>query len=249
MKQRIMKGIGMAAMLTVLVGCNEINFSGMLNLTDPITFAGQNKNNVVVNPGQFQTKASIGQSGQQKQITLEIKNGNNPTKVQINFDKNINIGETFNLAAAQIGQNFDLAGTLKTTVTNSPEQSGTESCTYQTPQTVCRSEKSADTAATGLTGDLSKLVVDPAATPDASNPTMVDTSRGPQFNGPMPPPHVPTCSTVWVTAYGTMWTRYYIETTVRDLAANFVQNGKILGAYTGQSTENRTVYTYQSQCH
>ncbi len=246
MNQRIMKGIGMAAMLGVLVGCNEINFSGLLNITAPITFAGQNRNNVVINPGQFNAKASIGQSGQQKQIKLEINNTNPATKVQINFDKNINIGETFNLAAAQIGQNFDLAGTMKTTVTNSPEQSGSESCTYQTPQTVCRSVKSADTA---LTGDLSNLVVDPVATPDASNPVMVGMPGGPQFNGPMPPPpHTPTCNTVWVTAYGTMWTRYYIETTVRDLAANFVQGANTLGTYTGQSTETRRVDTYQSQC-
>jgi len=247
MKNRITKGIGMAAMLAVLVGCNEIKFTGLLNIGEAITFA-QKGSSVVVAPGQFQTKASIGQSGSQKQIKLEINNGSQPTKVQINFDKNINIGETFNLTAAQIGQNFDLAGTMKTVVQNSPEYQGTESCTYQYPQTVCRAMKSADEAE--LAPSLTEIAANPAyerSTPEASNPVAVDTDK--QFNGPMPPPHTPVCNTVWVNRPGTMWTRYYIENTQRDIAVNFVQTGKTLGSYTGHASDDRTVYTYQGQCH
>jgi LAS superfamily LD-carboxypeptidase LdcB len=136
MKQKMIKGLGVAAALALLVGCNEINFSGLFSITAPITFAQQGKAVLTVNPGQFQTKASLGQSGSQKQIKLEISNTNPPTKVQLNFDKNINIGEHFSLTAAQIGQNFDLAGDLATSVQDSPEYSGSESCTYQATQTV-----------------------------------------------------------------------------------------------------------------
>jgi hypothetical protein len=252
MKQRTLKYFGMAAMLAVLAACNEINFSGLLNVTEAITFA-QSGNSVTVNPGQFQTKASLGQSGSEKQIKLEINNGSNPTKVQISFDKNINIGETFSLTAAQIGQNFDLAGTLATKVENSPEQNGSEYCTYQYPQTVCRAAaKSADETASGANLDLVKMNQDAAyerTTPEASNPVLADETREPQFNGaPMPPPYTPVCNTVWVNRPGTMWTRFYMETTLRDINANFIQAGKNLGAYTGHSSETRKVYTYQSQC-
>jgi hypothetical protein len=235
MKQKMIKGLGVAAALALLVGCNEINFSGLFSITAPITFAQQGKAVLTVNPGQFQTKASLGQSGSQKQIKLEISNTNPPTKVQLNFDKNINIGEHFNLTAAQIGQNFDLAGDLATSVQDSPEYSGSESCTYQAPQTVCRSaEKSAEDAdaAQGAFGDLLK-----AAAGDSA-----------QFNGPMPPPHTPVCNTIWVNMPGTMFVRYHYETTNRDLTANFVQAGKTLGTYTGKSSDTQTVYTYQSQC-
>ena len=238
----------MVAMMAVLVGCNEIKFSGLLNISEAITFA-QKGNSVVVTPGQFQTKASIGQSGQKKQIKMEIGNANPPTKVEISFDKNIEIGEQFNLAAAQIGQNSDLAGVMKTNVQNSPEYSGTESCTYQYPQTVCRS-KSVNEEVTGMNADLAELAQNPAyerTTPEASNPAPVDTEK--QYNGQMPPPyHTPVCNTIWVNRPGTMYVRYYVETTLRDITANFVQNGKTLGTYTGHASDGRTVYTYQSQC-
>lgn len=254
MKQNMMKLAGIAAVAAVLVGCNEINFSGLLNITEPVVFSQSGKAVVTVNPGQFQTKASIGQSGSKKQIKLEIKNADNPTKVTISFDKNINVGEQFTLTAAQIGQNFDLTGTMATNVQNSPEQSGYESCTYQYPQTVCRSVRTAsdEISEAALVSEIAKLdeaAVPLRSVPEASNPVPADADRGPQFNGPVPPPpHTPVCSTVWVNRPGTMFVRYYYETTNRDLAASFVQNGKTLGTYTGKASDTRTVYTYRSDC-
>ncbi len=248
MKQKMMKLAGLAAVAAVLAGCNEINFSGLLNVAEPITFSQDTKAVLTVNPGQFQAKASLGQSGSKKQIKLEIKNGDTPTKVTISFDKNINIGEHFNLAAAQIGQNFDLAGDMATKVERSQEYSGTESCTYQYPQTVCRSAKSADLT-DGVMSELASNETYERSVPEASNPAPAETDRGPQFNGPVPPPpHVPVCNTIWVSRPGTMFVRYYYETTTRDLKADFVQAGKTLGSYTGQSVETRQVNTYESNC-
>ena len=258
MKKRIIKGIGAAAVLAALVGCNEINFSGLLNISEPITFANQSRAVVTLAPGQYNTKATIGQSGSQKQITLEINNGNQPTKVQISFDKNISIGENFDLTAAQIGQNFDVRGTMKTSVTNSPDQSGWESCTYQRPQTVCRGpEKSAQDKADEASLDSNAAALTqtdlPAgrAVPEASNPVMAD-RPGPHpgpMPGPVPPPHTPTCSTIWVTQYGNQNVTYHYQTTTRDLNASFVQGAKTLGTYTGQSSDTQKIYTFQGQCY
>lgn len=250
MNQKTIKGLGLAAVALFLVGCNEINFSGLLSVTEPITFAGQNRVNVVVNPGQFNTKASIGKSGSKKVIKLEIANANPATKVELSFDKNINIGQTFTLAAAQIGQNFDVNGTMDTAVERSPEYSRSEFCTYQMPQTVCRSGRTAADAvvAEALTSEVSMLAgaVSPQlASPEASNPAPVDT-KGPQFNGPVP--YSPTCHTQWITMNGYKYVRYYVETTTRDIKSDFVQAGRTLGSYSGRSVEQRDVYTYEGQC-
>lgn len=250
MNQKIMKGLGLAAVAVFLVGCNEINFSGLLNVTEPITFAGQ-RAEIVVNPGQFNTKASIGQSGSKKTIKLEIANANPATKVELSFDKNINIGATFTLAAAQIGQNFDVNGTMDTKVEKSPEYSRNEFCTYQMPQTVCRAAKSVaqDASVEAVTAEVSKLAeAAQVSVPEASNPAPVD-AKGPQFNGPVPPPpHTPTCHTQWISMNGYKYVRYYVETTTRDIKSDFVQAGRTLGSYSGRSVENRDVYTYEGQC-
>ncbi|OGR64204.1 MAG: hypothetical protein A2X31_13110 [Elusimicrobia bacterium GWB2_63_22] len=251
MNQKTIKGLGLAAVALFLVGCNEINFSGLLNVTEPITFAGQDRVNVVVNPGQFNTKASIGKSGSKKVIKLEIANGAQPTKVELSFDKNINIGAAFTLTAAQIGQNFDMNGTMDTKVEKSPEYSRSEFCTYQMPQTVCRSaaksaaQTASEEAVTGEAAKLDSSVVAQGSVPEASNPALVDT-KGPQFNGPVP--YAPTCHTQWITMNGYKYVRYYVETTTRDIKSDFVQAGRTLGSYSGLSVEHRDVYTYEGQC-
>jgi hypothetical protein len=248
-----MKGLGLAAVAAFLVGCNEINFSGLLSVTDTITFADQNRVNITVPAGQFSTKASIGQSGKKKVIKLEIATPNQPTKVQLSFDKNIEIGQTFTLTAAQIGQNFDMAGTMDTKVEKSPEYSRNEFCTYQMPQTVCRAAARTEAQVAvdaAVTSEVSKLsAVSAVSAPEASNPVAVDT-KGPGFNGPVPPPphYTPVCHTQWITMNGYKYVRYYIETTTRDIKSDFVQAGKTLGSYAGRSVENRDVYTYESQC-
>ena len=151
MKQRVIAGMGLAALMAVLVGCDEIKFGGMLTVHDVITFAqtGANKRGtVVVNPGQFQTKVILGMYGQEKQIKLEIDNAKPATVIDLNFDKNIETSDHFLLTAAQLKQNFDLAGDIVTTVTRTPEQTATESCTYQAQEMVCRAAepvKSVDT--------------------------------------------------------------------------------------------------------
>lgn len=248
MKQ--MKNIGIAAVALFLAGCDEVKFNGTLNVLEQLSF-NQSQGAVVVAPGQFGAKATLGQSGNKKTIKLEIQNANPATTVKLEFDKNINIGETFNIAAAQLGQNFDLAGTMATKVERSQEYSNWEGCSYQYPQTVCRgaSTKSSDEAVAAKVSEFAAASA--VETPEASNPVMVEDKYGPVGPGfnPPPPPYTPTCYTTWVTRPGQRQVRYYIETTLRDIDASFVQNGKNLGAFKGHSQQDKTVYTYQGQCY
>jgi hypothetical protein len=251
MNKNILKGMSVAAVALFLVGCDEIKFGGSFNILEAITFS-QSNGNVVVNPGKFDTKVTLGQSGNKKQIKLEINNGNNPTKIELSFDKNINVNDQFTLTGAQLGQNFDVTGKIVTNVTNGPEQWGQESCTYQMPQTICRGaaykgDPSADqvseiTQSIADFGGVSSEVNVPEVTAEIDRPM-----PGPGA-GPMPPPHVPTCTTQYVTQFGYRDVRYYNQTTDKDINASFVQGAKDLGDYQGHASSTQQIYTYQGVC-
>lgn len=270
MKQRIFASVGIAAMMAVLAGCDEIKFNGSLGVTEPMTFTqsrgpangrlvevdlSRAGGSAVLNPGQYSTKIIMGQSGQDKQMTMEVSNANPATVIKMKFDKNINLGENFTLTAAQLGQNFDLVGNLITKVTRTPEESAWEYCTTQYPQTVCRSAKSADPAAEKATAEISKLDSKVAAgeIPSVPNPQyrpypgQFPGQYPGQFNNP--PVYAPNCSTVWVNRPGNMQVRFYYETTTRDINAKFVQGEKNLANYVGQASDTRKVNTYQGSCY
>jgi len=248
MNRKIFAGVGVAVMMAFLVGCDEIKFNGTLSVFDVMTFVQTRAGTMVVNPGQFQTRAILGMSGQEKQIKLEIKNnGNNPTVVEINFDKNIETNDNFVLKADQIKQNFDLVGNIATKVTRTQEESSNESCTYQAQEIVCRTGKSADTV-TAPTDELAAKVEE----------AVLDFGKQPGFPGGQPGGHpypgqfnnppVPNCHPVWVTRYGWQYVRFYYETTTKDITATFVQPTKTLADYKGTASSTEKVYTYQSYC-
>lgn len=250
------KSISVAAMALFLAGCDEIKFNGTMNVLEQITFSQSQNQTVTVAPGQFAAKVTLSANNSKKKIKMEIKNADPATEVKLEFSKDINIGETFNITAAQMKQNFDLAGTMATKVARSEERSTYESCTYQYPQTVCRSNKSADQAVSeALVAKVSEF----AAVEAVQIPEMVDpvpAEKATYYPGQYPNPgyypqgpNAPTCYTQWISRPGTRYVRYYIETTDRDIDAGFVQNGKTLGSFKGHSTQNETVYTYQSDCH
>jgi len=272
MKQRILSGVGIAAMMAFLAGCDEVKFGGSLGVNEQMTFT-QNKGadkaqvvewesnkaagDIVLNPGRFSTKITMGKSGRKNQLTLEVANANPATVIKMKFDKNINLGENFTLTAAQLGQNFDLTGNLITKVERSPEQSGYESCTYQYPQTVCRSgAKSADAAIATVQADAAKL----GQNSDFSNLGSVPSVSAPQFSnypgqfpgqypGQYPGYYPPGCSTIWVSRPGTMYVRYYYETTTRDISARFVQGEKNLADYQGKASNTEKINTSQGSCN
>lgn len=246
MKQ--VKNIGIAAMALFLAGCDEIKFNGSLNVLEQITFSQSQGKTVVVAPGQFDTKVTLSGNNSKKKIKFEIKNADPATEVKLEFDKNVNIGETFTITAAQLKQNFDLAGTMATKVEKSPEYSGYEHCTYQYPQTVCRgaSTKGSDEAVAAQVSEFAAVAA--VETPEASQPEMVGDARNYPGHVAPPPHYTPVCHTQWVTRPGQRYVRYFIETTLRDIDASFVQAGKTLGSFKGHSKQNETVYTYQSDC-
>lgn len=272
MKQNIFVSVGIAVLMAGLTGCDEVKFNGTLGVNEPISFAqvkslpgsaqqvewefNKAAGDVVLNPGQFATKITMGKSGQKKELKLEVANANPATVIKLKFDKNIEIGEQFTITAAQLGQNFDLTGNLVTKVEKSPEYSGTESCTYQYPQTVCRSNvkaAGADLATETVGTEIVKLGGDSQSAveaPSASNPEFVkNPGQHPypgQFNNPG---HTPVCNTVWVSRPGSMYVRYFVETTLRDISAKFVQGEKSLAGYQGHASSSERIYTYQGTCH
>ncbi len=265
--KNIMKGITLAAMAAFLAGCDEVKFNGLLEANEAITFAQDLKAftpeenyrgpaKVTVAPGQYKAKAILGKSGSKKQIKLEIDNAGDPTVVKIQFDKNVNLNGDFTLAAADIQQAFDLKGNITTRVEKSQEYTDYEHCTYQVPHTVCRSAAKSATAsemaaARTLAEGISEFAAASAVeAPEASNPEMAGDKHTPPPGhiAPPPPPHQPVCHTVWMDRPGTMYVRYYLETTLRDLKAGFVQEGRTLASYTGNSSETRRMYTYQGPC-
>ncbi|MDO8804693.1 MAG: hypothetical protein Q7R35_09675 [Elusimicrobiota bacterium] len=192
----------------------------------------------------------MGKSGQKKQLTLAVANANPATVIKLKFDKNIELGENFTLTAAQLGQNFDLTGNLVTKVERSPEQSGRESCTYQYPQTVCRSiAKSVEPALETTQATIAKL----DQTTDFSNLASVPSVPSAEVSknhGQHPGQYnTPNCHTVWVSRPGTMFVCYFIETTLRDINARFVQGEKTLADYQGKASSSERIYTYQGTCN
>lgn len=267
MKQRILSGLGIAAMMASLTGCDEIKFNGSLGVLEQMTFTqsrgpangvriveldlSRTGGTAVLTPGQYPTKITMGQSGQEKQMTMEVSNGNPATVIKMKFDKNINIGENFTLTAAQLGQNFDMTGTLFTKVTRTPEESAWEYCTTQYPQTVCRSAKSADPAAEKATAEIARLDSNSVAgeTPSVPNPEFTKNHGQYPYPGQFNNPYTPVCHTIWVTRPGNMQVRFFYETTTRDISARFVQGEKILANYAGQASDTRKVNTYQGSCY
>lgn len=269
MKQKIFTGVGIAAMMAFLAGCDEVKFGGLLDVHEPITFAqvrGPSSSGVeweftkaagdiVLNQGQFSTKIVMGKSGQKKQLTLEVANANPATVIKLKFDKNIELGENFTLTAAQLGQNFDLTGKLVTKVERSPEQSGRESCTYQYPQTVCRSlAKNVEPAIENTQAAIARFSQDTDFSNIGAVPS-VPAAEVSKNHGQHPGQHpgqyhnTPNCHTVWVSRPGSMFVRYYIETTSRDINAKFVQGEKNLADYQGKASSSERIYTYQGTCN
>lgn len=262
MKQ-VLKSVTIVAMTAFLAGCDDLKFGGLMTVNDTITFAQDLKAftpeenyrgpaQLTVAPGRYDTKAITGKSGSKKYIKLEIKNADKPTVVKLQFDKNINLGSDFTLAGPQINQAFDLKGTIDTKVKKSEEYSRTEHCTYQYPETVCRSvSKSANETAASKTleaGISEFAAASETETPEASNPVMVE-DRGHHPRPPSVRPDQPVCYTNWVSRPGTQWVRYYYKTTTRGLLADFVENGKTLASFDGTSTETEKIYTYEGTCH
>ncbi|MDO8803964.1 MAG: hypothetical protein Q7R35_06015, partial [Elusimicrobiota bacterium] len=127
---------------------------------------------------------------------------------------------------------------------------------YQYPQTVCRSiAKSVEPALETTQATIAKLDQTTDFSNLASVPSVpnaeVSKNHG-QYPGQYPHPgqyNTPNCHTVWVSRPGSMFVRYFIETTLRDINAKFVQGEKTLAGYQGKASSSERIYTYQGTCN
>lgn len=243
MKKQVLAQAGVIAMMAFLVGCDEVKFNGLFDVRETMTFkqeadAETNRQaaTVVLNPGQYSTKVTIGQSGGRKYIKMEAKTGSKPSVIEMNFDKNIEVGDHFVIKADQLKQAYDLVGDIATKIDRTQEQQAWEYCTYQAQEMVCRG------------GDKSEAL-------DMNTESLGDlaAAAGLEKHGPYPPqyygPQPPVCHPIWVSRPGNMPVRYFYETTTKDIKAGFVQAEKSFGDYQGQSSRTEKIYTYQGICH
>ena len=254
--------LGLAA--AVLAGCG-IKFSGVLGVHEPITFVqkGQDcdqafdwwnckpEKTIVLDPGQFTARATLGPVNNENMIRLEVDNASPATTIELKFDKNIPLGEHFRLNAVQTGQNFDLAGDIATYIHRGPEEGGMESCSYQAQDIICDKAAADKGFTAGVSGEalLNEIsLLSPAGTNDLRAPH-VPMPGHPEHAGPAHGQLPPNCHTVWATRYGERFVRYYYETTDRDISARFLRGEKNLADYSGHASDTEKVYTFQGECH
>lgn len=235
-----------------LLACDDLRFDGNLRVFSSISiqqrydmtdcheeffFNCPKSGTFTIPAGNTAMQVSFGESGNQKQIFLEYKDGRNTNKLTLEVDKNIPLSDNFVLSAAQIKQDFDLRGNIATQVTQTDEQSGVESCTYTTWEYRCHEEYHHGGGGHGGPGH------------GPGGP-----GHGPGFGpGPgMPPPPMggsrTVCENVPVTHYGYQDVRFYYVYTTKDMIANFAKGSTLLAQYTGRHTKSDKIYTYQSIC-
>lgn len=120
-----------AAML--FVGCERLE--GQLNITKDLKLVNSKGDTHLLRVGTY--SADLRQSTFGKKIVLRL---NNDADEKFNFaipGSQIPNNGTFKFSAAQIGQNVDLAGTVRTVSTDGPVSESVQQCTYTEPVTVC----------------------------------------------------------------------------------------------------------------
>ncbi|MEI7528245.1 MAG: hypothetical protein WCK76_04815 [Elusimicrobiota bacterium] len=270
MKKIIFRNLGAAAAAALLAGCDEIKFSGAMDVAEQLTVVqrvngapcnphdpwdtdcGPQDEKVALKPGKFPAAAELGASGGKKRISLELENDGGPKTVQLEFDDDIEIGETFSVSAAQLKQEFGIEGAMATKVERSEERSRYEGCYYQYPQTVCRAPAetaAGKAAAAALAAGAAQFQAPPAAEPPAASDPAPAGGRHDPHHGSFGQPYHPSgCYTQWFSRPGNRYVRYYEETTLRDINADFVKAGRKAANYKGHSSQTRNVYTYQGEC-
>lgn len=122
-----------AAALLVFTGCERLE--GQLNITKDLKLENSKGDTHLLRVGTY--SADLRQSTFGKKIVLRL---NNDADEKFNFaipGSQIPSNGTFKFSAAQIGQNVDLAGTVKTVSTDGPVRESVQQCTYTEPVTVC----------------------------------------------------------------------------------------------------------------
>ena len=119
----------------LLVGCDRID--GQLNITKDFSLVNSSGKSHELSVGTY--TADLRQSLFGKKIVLRLNNDSNEKfNFTIPSGKSLPDNGTFKLTSSQIGQNVDLAGTVKTVSTDSQANESYQSCSYTEPYTVCQ---------------------------------------------------------------------------------------------------------------
>jgi hypothetical protein len=118
----------------LLVGCDRLE--GQLNITKDLKLVNSKGNTHLLRVGTY--SADLRQSTFGKKIVLRLNNDSDEKFHFLIPGKQLPSNGTFKFTAAQIGQNVDLTGTVKTVYTDSSMHEGHQQCTYMRPETVCQ---------------------------------------------------------------------------------------------------------------
>ncbi|MBP9681609.1 MAG: hypothetical protein KBD76_09405 [Bacteriovorax sp.] len=118
----------------LLVGCDRLE--GQLNITKDLKLVNSKGNTHLLRVGTY--SADLRQSTFGKKIVLRLNNDSDEKFHFLIPGKQLPSNGTFKFTAAQIGQNVDLTGTVKTVYTDSSMRDGFQQCTYMRPETVCQ---------------------------------------------------------------------------------------------------------------
>jgi hypothetical protein len=257
------KLIPLIAIAGLMTACDELNFNGQLNVAKNFTITEhydqidcnnrmdwwncQDKS-VTISAGNHSTEIRPSQLGQDKIIEIKL-DGRKGQQVKITGNKYVNLGDQFHINAADIAQNFDIAGNIDTQVSNSSETSTIETCSEIYYERRCHLEHSVqETMAIG--GMMPQGHGGPGG--PGHGPGGPGWPGGPGHGGggggqPPRPPHE-ICETVAVTYYGDQDVRYYYSTTTKTMIAQFVQGTDVLATFQGQDSKTDKIYTYKGIC-
>jgi hypothetical protein len=117
----------------LVIGCDRLE--GQLNISKDLKLVNSKGDTHLLRVGTY--SADLRQSTFGKKIVLRL---NNDADEKFNFSipgSQIPSNGTFKYSAAQIGQNVDLTGTVKTVSSDGPVREDVQQCTYSEPVTVC----------------------------------------------------------------------------------------------------------------
>lgn len=128
MKSSSLKFVLAISGLLILNACKT--YDGQLEVRQTLEF-NEKKNNFI-EPGLYDAKLKI-DSETSTTLTVAVGSSSKNPKIKFKIPKQEKLPEDngpFELSAAQTGQPYDIRGDLKTTVTQSDEKMGYESCQY-----------------------------------------------------------------------------------------------------------------------
>ena len=139
----LVRSVLLVLLVLVLASCED-SVTGNLNVNEGLNFNGERHNkDIFVERGNHSATAVYQQFGDRKKLVLKVKRAHRDGYKNIVFKISDNVrlprnnGQMF-IPAYENGQDYDLVGNIKTNIKNGSVQYSSESCSWTTYRTRCR---------------------------------------------------------------------------------------------------------------